>query len=130
MELNDFVARWTDDPAQVKDVFVELKGLLEAMDDTVIEFNARPGITYSMRGLKGSEEKRPLFVMVDVIDDDPSDRWLSVCFYNDLISDPEELGDIVPGGLLGEDGHCFDVEGPAIKEYVIARVREARASMD
>ncbi|MBC16680.1 MAG: hypothetical protein CL942_06480 [Desulfovibrio sp.] len=129
MELNDFVAQWTEDPAQVKDVFVELKALLETMDDTQIQFNARPGITYSMRGMKASETKRPLFVMVDVIDDDPSDRWLSVCFYGDLITDPEELGDIVPGGLLGEDGHCFDVEGPEIKDYVIARVKEARASL-
>ena len=45
--------------------------------------------------------------MVDIIDDDPADRWLSVCFYDELVDDPKGLGDEVPGGLLGEDAKCF-----------------------
>jgi len=40
----------------------------------------------------------------------PANRWLSVRFYMELITDPEERGDFVPGGLLGEDACCFDIE--------------------
>lgn len=128
MELENFVAEWTEDPAGVKAVFVELKNVLESLPDTKIHFNARPGISFSMRGEKTSQDKRPVFALVDVIDDDPSDRWLSVCFYGGSISDPDELGDVVPGGLLGEDGHCFDVEGPDMVDFLVERVKEAHAS--
>jgi len=27
-----------------------------------------------------------------------------------MITDPEERGDFVPEGLLGEYAHCFDIE--------------------
>jgi hypothetical protein len=47
--------------------------------------------------------------MVDVIDDDPKERWLSICFYGELITDPDEAGELIPEGLLGEDGYCFDL---------------------
>lgn len=127
MELERFVAEWAKDPAGVKPVFVELEKELGRLADVSVEFVARPGISYSLRGTKTSQDRRPVFVLVDVIDDDPSDRWLSVCFYGDSITDPEELGDLVPGGLLGEDGHCFDVEGPEMLEYVADRMREAHA---
>jgi len=57
----------------------------------------------------------------------PSPRWLSVCFYGETVSDPEERGDLVPGGLLGEDGLCFDVENGSddFIDYLIARINEA-----
>jgi hypothetical protein len=38
--------------------------------------------------------------MVDVIDDDPEVRWLSVCFYGEMITDPDEAGELIPEGLL------------------------------
>jgi hypothetical protein len=44
-----------------------------------------------------------------------------------MITDPEEKGDAVPGGLLGEDAVCFDLEiwdGELIS-YVGARLTEA-----
>ena len=63
--------------------------------------------------------------MVDVIDDDPADRWLSVCFFGDTITDPVGMGDLVPGGLLGQDGHCFDVEAVSMLDYVKERIQEA-----
>ena len=65
--------------------------------------------------------------MLDVIDDDPGHRWLSVCFYGDMITDPDELGDLIPGGLLGSDGYCFDIseEDDALREYVGVRIQEA-----
>jgi hypothetical protein len=63
--------------------------------------------------------------MVDVIEDDP--RWLSVCFYGEMITDPEEKGDFVPEGLLGEDAVCFDVEERDEKliTYIETRLDEA-----
>jgi hypothetical protein len=65
--------------------------------------------------------------MVDIIDDDPSDRWLSVCFYGEMISDPDDMGDFVPEGLLGEDAHCFDIEewDEEQLQYVLDRLDEA-----
>ncbi len=125
MELQDFIAGWEETPTGVKGVFIELKNVLEALDGVEVLFEARPGITYSLRGRKPSQSDRPLFVMIDVIDDDPTDRWLSVCFYGDTITDPDELGDFVPGGLLNGDGHCFDVEGADLTEYISARIKEA-----
>jgi hypothetical protein len=67
--------------------------------------------------------------MVDIIDDDPENRWLSVCFYDDLVSDPEERGDFVPKGLLGEDARCFDLDeaDEDAVGYVAQRIREAGA---
>lgn len=63
--------------------------------------------------------------MVDVIED--VCRWLSVCFYNEMIEDSEEKGDFVPGGLLGEDAVCFDLEkrDDDLIRYVEARLDEA-----
>lgn len=128
MELEKFISDWDQDSSGVKEVFVEFKELLESLGDTKIEFHARPGVTYSMRGVKTSQTKWPLYVMVDVIDDDPADRWLSVCFFGDCITDPDELGDLVPGGLLGEDGHCFDAEDSEPKEYLSARIKESHSN--
>jgi hypothetical protein len=28
-----------------------------------------------------------------------------------MITDPEARGNLIPTGLLGEDGYCFDLEG-------------------
>ncbi len=128
MDLETFISEWNEDPAGVKDIFVDFKNMLESMADTKIHFNARPGISFSMRGEKTTQSKRPLFVMVDVIDDDPADRWLSVCFFGDTINDPDELGDLVPNGLLGEDGHCFDVENIEAKKYISERIIEAHSN--
>ena len=44
-----------------------------------------------------------------------------------MITDPEERGDAVPGGLLGEDAVCFDLEAwdEERVRYVAARLDEA-----
>jgi hypothetical protein len=64
---------------------------------------------------------------VDIIDDEPEARWLSVCFYADLVTDPEEHGDVVPGGLAGDDALCFDLDSPEnnIEHYMLQRLQEA-----
>jgi len=61
------------------------------------------------------------------VDDDPENRWLSVCFYADTVTDPESLGNLVPEGIMGENGYCFDVfeEDSSLFEYLEERIREA-----
>lgn len=124
-ELQQFLSRWEDDPANCKKAFLELKSVLEQHGDTVFEFIPRPGVTYSLRAARKDQKTRPLFALIDVIDENP--RWLSVCFYEDLVTDPDELGDLVFEGLLGEDGYCFDVDSfdRELVDYVCRRLEEA-----
>ncbi|MDE5879203.1 MAG: hypothetical protein K2G99_04150, partial [Desulfovibrio sp.] len=74
-----------------------------------------------------AQQGRELFVLVDVVDDEPESRWLSVCFYADMVSDPDEQGDFVPQGLLGEDALCFnlDEDSADMRDYIAARLAEA-----
>ncbi len=124
-EMKEFLDNWKDCPA--KAAFNDLKGLLEELEDIEMDFKARPGISYSLRGRHTKQKDRSLFVMIDVIDDDPENRWLSICFYQDMISDPQEKGDLIPGGLSGDDGYCFDLEDFEEKEilYIKDRIKEA-----
>lgn len=129
-ELDELLQNWTDSPRRTKPVFLTLKDHLSKRTDLTLDFSARPGVTFSLRAKHDHQHQRPLFAMIDIIDDDPSDRWLSVCFYGEMISDPEEIGDFVPEGLLGEDAHCFDLEEWDAErlQYVIDRLDEAYAS--
>jgi len=124
-ELSDFVDSWDKDDNLCKQAFIELKDYLSAKDDIVLDFIARAGVTYSLRAAHVDQKIRPLFVMVDVIEDEP--RWLSVCFYALMVSDPDEMGDFVPGGLIGEDAVCFDLESyqPRVLGYLKDRIDEA-----
>ncbi|SKA72176.1 hypothetical protein SAMN02745704_00308 [Paucidesulfovibrio gracilis DSM 16080] len=128
-EINEFVTQWNDNGNRCKDCFLRLKQHCEGMDGIRLEWIARPGITYSLRATHSqqADSDRNLFAMIDIIDDDPSDRWLSVCFYNDMVSDPDEAGDYVPEGLLGQDALCFDVESwdDGHLGYVESRLSEA-----
>lgn len=126
-ELQSFLDAWTEDAANVKGAFESACSLLASMPDIELEYKGRPGVSHSVRARHKAQTRRPLFVLVDVIDDDPSARWLSVCFYADLVSDPEERGDVVPGGLMGEDACCFDIEDPDgdSRAYLLARLTEA-----
>ena len=126
-ELDGFLDQWRQDANSVKPVFEAMRSSLAAMPGVHLEFKARPGISYSIRARHEAQKERNLFVLVDIIDDDPDARWMSVCFYADLVSDPDERGDVVPGGLFGEDACCFDVEGDDedLRLYMMERLREA-----
>ena len=108
LELNTFVEEWKETPERIREVFLQFKEYLGGKEGVSFEFIARPGVTYSLRAAHAAQKKRGLFAMIDVIEDTP--RWLSVCFYGEMTPDPEEKGDFVPEGLLGEDAVCFDVE--------------------
>ena len=122
-----FIDSWTEDPLNTKPIFMSLLNELTGKANAVVEFHQRPCISHSLRGLFSNGQDRPLFVMIDVIDDDPKARWLSVCFYGDMIDDPDEMGDLIPGGLLGADGHCFDISeaDEPLTQYVRMRIQQA-----
>lgn len=127
ISFDDFVAGWSDDSYGIKNALLRFKGKLEKIGGVVFDFKARPGVSYSLRAKHENQKNRSLFVMIDVVDDDPEARWISMCFYGDLITDPDEIGDLVPGGLLGEDGHCFDFSewSDELADYLDARLAEA-----
>lgn len=125
LELNTFVDEWKKTPEGNREIFLHFREYLSKKEGVTLDFISRPGVTYSLRAVHADQKEKDLFVMVDVIED--VSRWLSICFYNDMITDPEGKGDFVPGGLLGEDAVCFDIEqrDDAIIRYLEARLDEA-----
>jgi len=125
--FENFMVDWTVDSIGIKPVFQALHADLLKREHVALEWVHRPGVSYSLRASHVYRKKAKLFVMVDVIDDDPEQRWLSVCFHKDMIQDPEGRGDLAPGGLLGTDGYCFDISEPdeALRDYVMLRIGEA-----
>lgn len=124
-ELEAFIAKWDD--CDAREAFLIFRRELEAVEGVRLDFKIRPGITSSLRGAHPAQQGRDLFVLIDVIDDDPQQRWLSVCFYDDLVTDAKEQGDWVPGGLMGENARCFNVDeaDEELVAYVAERIREA-----
>ena len=124
-ELESFLGQWPETSDKNKSVFVHFKNYLSEKEGVTLDFLSRPGVTYSLRATHCNQKDKDLFVMVDVIEDTP--RWLSICFYSAMVTDPEERGDWVPGGLLGEDAICFDIEemDAARIKYIENRLEEA-----
>lgn len=96
-------------------------------------FLARPGVSYSLRwdlDPRPAGRERPLFALVDVVPLGQDELMLSVCFYEDEISDPQELGNAIPQGLFQETGYCFDLDGedPELVAYCLERAAQAHAA--
>ena len=126
--LEGYLSAWTEDSGDIKTAFLKIIKYLDSYKDTKLSFKDRPGICHSLRAARTSQEWRPYFILVDVIDDDPEDRWLSICFYADMIQDPLELGDLVPEGIKNLDGYCFDLEkgwDDEFLDYLNARIEES-----
>ena len=130
-EMSALLDGWVNDPDKIKVVFLKLRDKLFAMENITLSFKSRQGVSYSLRAFSGNNEEKSsqLFVLIDIIDDDPDNRWISVCFYGDMINDTEEMGDFVPQGLLGKDGHCFDLYdyNESMLLYIEKRIDEAYA---
>lgn len=126
-EFEEFLEDWKEDGTGMRRAFDDLLGILWDAEGVELSFKGRPGVSYSLRATHSAQRERSLFVMIDVIDDDPANRWLSVCFFGDMVSDPEEKGDLIPEGLPGGDGYCFDLDAAEESEvsYVEQRIREA-----
>ena len=127
-EYTDFLLAWQEDPLNAKNLFMALHDCVREMGAGVA-CKYRPGVSFSLRAAN-PQSSRELVVLVDVIDDDPAARWLSVCVVADLVEDPEERGDVVPGGLMQMDARCFDVDDPdaSLQSYLCERLREAFAA--
>jgi len=124
-ELTTFIENWQETAEKNKEIFLHFRKYLTSKEDVVLTFIPRTGVTYSLRARHTAQRRKKLFVMVDVIEDSP--RWLSVCFYGEMISNPEQKGNFVPGGLLGEDAICIDIEewNEELIRYVEMRLDEA-----
>ena len=129
-EIEAFIAGWTGDGQPMRQWFERFYLQLKDLTEVDLQFAARPGVSYSMRPKHAKQKDRDLFAIVDVIDDDPAARWLSVCFYGDMISDPKERGELIPGGLAGSDGYCFDMfeDDEVLARYLMERIAEAAVS--
>lgn len=129
-EVREFLNHWQTDPLNARQAFMAYRDFLVNLSGVSLDFKARPGVSYSLRARHEAQQQRELFVLVDVVDDEPESRWLSVCFYADMITDPDELGDYVPEGLMGEDACCFnlDEDDATMREYIAARLAEAAKS--
>ena len=126
-ELTKFLQDWQADALGAKQVFLEYKDFLDQCPNVEYEFVPRPNVSYSLRARNINQKERNVFAIIDVIDDEPDNRWLSVCFYADMVTDPEEIGDFAPAGLYGQDALCFnmDEDDPHVKNYIFDRIREA-----
>ena len=129
-EIEAFLDDWKGDVQPMRDWFRSLYQELSSMEGVTLSFVARPGVSYSVRPVHKSQKARDKFAIVDVIDDDPQERWLSVCFFEDMITDPDHRGELIPGGLSGSDGYCFDMYESDEEQgrYLLDRLKEAKAS--
>jgi hypothetical protein len=129
IELSEFLRKWSTDTKNIKRAFIELKTHIVSKPNLMISFKSRPGVSHSLRAsiVDSDEKEEKLITLVDVIDDDPDNRWLSVCFYADNINNPDEEGDLIPGGLMGKDGYCFDLfeNDETMVSYLKERIDEA-----
>jgi hypothetical protein len=128
--LKKLLDQWPAPQRPLRQAFAELTGAATRWPDVAWTIIERPEISYSWRVTVDPAPEgrtRPLFCMIDVIISDTEPWWLSVCFYEDDITDPDEQGDAIPGGLLGETGYCFDLEefDPELTAYLSERVGEA-----
>ena len=128
-EFKAYMNDWAEYSQEVKDSFLVLFNILSIRPDVTFDFNIRTGVSASFKSyvkMNDPPDTR-LFSVIDIIDQDPQNIWLSICFYADMISDPDDLGNLIPNGLLDEDGHCFDVfeDDEGLMKYIKSRIDEA-----
>jgi hypothetical protein len=129
--LQDLFDNWPARQEGLKRCLNEIKDAALAIPEVVVSFISRPGVSHSLRfdlDPRPDGRIRPLVFMSDVVDLG-GELMLSVCFFQDEITDPEELGDAIPQGLYGENGYCFDVDeyDPGQVAYLMDRLAEAVA---
>ncbi|MBW1765256.1 MAG: hypothetical protein JRJ23_11060 [Deltaproteobacteria bacterium] len=127
--ISRLLETWSEDPQSIKDIFIRLRDRLIEKECVILSFKSRPGVSHSLRSMidRAGQDNARLFNLLDIIDDDPGNRWLSICFYSATVTDPEEMGDLIPEGILGEDGYCFDLfeYDKDVISYIEQRIDEA-----
>lgn len=131
-DLQKLLDTWPEGQAEVKAAYVSLKEHAESINGVIWEFIARPGVSNSLRldiAQRPERRERPLFCMADAVPMG-DEMLLSVCFYADEVDDPDEAGDIIPEGLLGSDGYCFDADADdlSLVDYIKDRISTAAAN--
>jgi hypothetical protein len=131
-DINELLEAWPPEQAKLRECLLELKACAESLPGAAPSFVSRPGISHSLRfdlDPRPNHRARPVFFLVDVVADGP-EYFLSVCFYEDEISDPLEMGNAIPQGLFAETGYCFDVEepDPDLQAYLNQRIKQAHRS--
>lgn len=126
----DLRSSWPADQEGLLAVFDELRVWAAGKPGLRTAIVTRPGISHSLRASTAVlplGRSRPVFFLIDVVVSDADPWFLSVCFYEDEITDPEERGNPIPLGLYDETGYCFDVDGPddGLVTYIKIRVDEA-----
>ena len=102
-EIEEFIENWREGEAWSREGFLALYRHVTAMQGVELNFVGRPGVSFSLRPRGAKQPQDGFYAIIDVIDDDPRERWLSVCFYGEMINDPESRGEVIPGGLAGAD---------------------------
>ena len=131
-ELEALLAGWPAAQEGLKRCLLELKAAALEVPGAVLGLVSRPGVSHSLRfdlRPRPAGRERPVFFLCDVVDLG-DELMLSVCFYEDEISDPEQLGNAIPRGLFDETGYCFDAEeyDPDQIAYLTRRIAEAAAA--
>lgn len=131
-ELEALLEAWPKDQEGLKRCLLELKAAALKVPGASLGFVSRPGVSHSLRfdlEPRPAGRARPVFFLTDVVDLG-GELMLSVCFYEDEISDPAQLGNAIPRGLFDETGYCFDAEeyDPAQMAYLTARLAEAASA--
>jgi hypothetical protein len=134
-ELAKLLEGWPPELEPLHRALTRLKETALAQIGSQGEFVERPGVSHSLRfHLEPRPEgrRRPVFFLVDVISA-ADETFLSVCFYQDEVDDPRELGNAIPQGLFQETGYCFDVDADnagdeELMSYLEERISQAKES--
>ncbi len=133
-DLERYLSSWSPQEQPLRRALEALVEQALSCTATSLSLVPRPGVSYSLRfGLEPPPpgRRRPVFLLVDVVEA-AEERFLSVCFYAEEVDDPRELGEVIPQGLLGEDGYCFDLDregaaDPQMVDYLCRRIAVAHA---
>ena len=128
-ELKSLYSTWPPEQQDLRRAFERLSSRAAALEGASCSLVSRPGVSHSFRTTLADPgaRPRPVFFLADVVAA-PGDPWfLSVCFYEDEITDPDEIGNAIPQGLFDETGYCFDVDDDdgELAGYLEARMDEA-----
>ena len=106
--VQEVLAGWPADQEGLARAFEELTRSAAQMTETVVEVITRLGVSHSFRAAlldPSGKRVRPVYFLVDVVVSSTDPWFLSVCYYEDKITDPEELGNPIPQDLFQETGY-------------------------
>lgn len=130
--LQEILAAWPASEEGLKPLFGALVESMNARPGLRLEIVSREHVSHSVRAMlenPSAGRGQPLLALLDVVTPKAGAWMISLCFFAQDITDPDELGDEVPGGLYGEDGYCFDLDTESGElGYLAARLDEAYAA--